>query len=147
MGEGQQWNRKPGNLYSKAQKIHVDPVAGGAIKLSMTEKMPPVEPPKDTKYVKHFTIQSKLLSDFWGRPMFLGAIVVLPEGFDEHPNAHYPLLVDHGHFPSDYRGFGTEPPSGAVRLRSRRLLRRDKVAVSTPTSCTRTGRLVGCPKS
>jgi len=112
MGEGQQWNRKPGNLYSKAQKIHVDPAAGGVIKVSLTEKMPAVEEPKDTKYVKHFRIQSKLLSDFWGRPMFLGAIVVLPEGFDEHPGAHYPLLVQHGHFPSDFRGFGTEPTPG-----------------------------------
>jgi hypothetical protein len=110
-GEGQQWTRKPGNLFSKPQRLHVDPASGGVIRLSLTEKIPPIEPPKDTKYVKHLRIQSKLLSDFWGRPMFLGAIVVLPEGYDEHPQAHYPLLVNEGHFPSDFNGFRTEPPA------------------------------------
>ena len=110
MGEGQQWNRKPGNLFSKPQKMHLDP-SGGVVKISLTEKMPPVEIPKDTQYVKHFRIQSKLLSDFWGQPVYLGAIVVLPQGFDEHPDAHYPLLVNQGHFPADFRSFRTEPPT------------------------------------
>jgi hypothetical protein len=54
MGEGQHWDRKPGNLMSKTQKLHIDPAAGGVIRISMTEKIPPVELPKDTKYVKHF---------------------------------------------------------------------------------------------
>ena len=110
-GEGQQWNRKPGNLYSKAQKMHIDPASGGVMRISLTEKMPEIAPPKDTRYVKHVRIQSKLLSDFWGRPMYLGAIVVLPEGFDEHPNAHYPLLVEEGHFPADFNGFREQPPA------------------------------------
>jgi hypothetical protein len=111
MGEGQHWDRKPGNLLSESQKIHIDPAAGGVIRISMTEKIPPIEPPKDTKYVKHFRIQSKLLSDFWGRPMYLGAIVVLPEGFDEHPNARYPLLVQQDHFVSDFQLFSEQPPT------------------------------------
>jgi hypothetical protein len=114
-GEGQQWNRKPGNLFSKPQKLHVDPASGGVIRISLTEKIPPVEPPKDTKYVKHLRILSKLLSEFWGRPMYLGAIVVLPEGFDEHPQAHYPLLVNQGHFPSDFNSFRTEPPAADAK--------------------------------
>lgn len=114
-GEGQQWNRKPGNLYSKPQKIHLDPASGSVIRISLTEKMPEIAAPKDTKYVKHLRIQSKLLSDFWGRPMYLGAIVVLPEGFDEHPNAHYPLLVEEGHFPSDFNGFREQPPAADAK--------------------------------
>lgn len=122
MGEGQQWYEKPGNLMSKPQKIHLDARSGGAIRIALSDKIPPVEAPKDTKYIKHFRIQSKLLSDFWGRPMYLGAIVVLPEGFEEHPNAHYPLLIDHGHFPADFRGFRTEPPgpelTGGARRRA-----------------------------
>lgn len=114
-GEGQQWNRKPGNLYSKPQKVHLDPAAGATLRISLTEKIAPIEPPQDTKYVKHFTIQSQLLSRFWGRPMYLGAIVVLPQGFDEHPDAHYPLLVDQGHFPDDFRGFREQPPDPGTR--------------------------------
>ncbi|MBV8208209.1 MAG: hypothetical protein JO041_15595 [Acidobacteria bacterium] len=109
-GEGQQWNRKPGNLYSRPRRLHVDPAAGGTLRIELTERIPAIAPPPDTKYVKHFQIQSKLLTEFWGRPMYLGAIVVLPAGFEEHPQAHYPLLVEEGHFPSDFT-MRTEPPA------------------------------------
>ena len=118
-GEGQQWNRKPGNLYSKPQKLHIDPKSGGIIRVELTDKMPPVPPLQDTKYVKHFRMQSNLLTKFWGTPMYLGAIVVLPEGFDEHPQAHYPLLIEEGHFPSDFNNFRSEPPSPDAKGRTR----------------------------
>ena len=62
------------------------------------------------KYVKHIKIKSELLSKFWGRDMHLGAHVLLPEGFDEHPNVKYPLAIMHGHFPYDFGGFRMEPP-------------------------------------
>lgn len=107
-GEGRQWNRAPGNLYSQPVKVKV--AAGAKIALSLDEAMAPIEPPKDTKYIKHIRIQSALLTKFWGRPMYLGAHVLLPEGFDEHPEARYPLAIFHGHFPADFSGFRTEPP-------------------------------------
>lgn len=109
-GEGQHWNIKPGNFYSKPTKVNIDPAKGETIKIVMDQKIPPLQEPANTKYVKHIKIQSKLLTEFWGRPMYLGAHVLLPEGFDEHPNAHYPLMIYHGHFPSDFGGFSTEPP-------------------------------------
>jgi hypothetical protein len=55
-------------------------------------------------------IQSAKLTAFWGRPMYLGAHVLLPEGFDTHPNARYPLVISHGHFPYTFDGFREEPP-------------------------------------
>lgn len=113
MGEGQQWNRKPGNLLNKPQLLHLDPATNNIIHISLTEKIPPIIPPKDTKYLKHIRIQSRLLTTFWGRPMFLGATVLLPDGFDEHPNAHYPLLVHQGHFEPDWEFFKEQPPQGA----------------------------------
>lgn len=109
-GEGQQWNRKPGNFYSKPQKISIDPAVKSTIQLQLDQEIPKIEEPQDTKYVKHIKIDSKLLSEFYGVPMQLGAHVLLPEGFDEHPNAKYPLMVYHGHFPSDFGGFRTDPP-------------------------------------
>ena len=109
-GEGQQWNRAPGNLYSSPQLIKISPQADETIRISLDKVIPPIEPPRDTKYIKHVKIQSKLLSDFWGRPMHLGAHVLLPEGFDSHPNVHYPLVVFHGHFPADFGGFREQPP-------------------------------------
>ena len=38
--------------------------------------------PADTKYVKRIRIQSERLTKFWGRPMYPGALVTLPEGWD-----------------------------------------------------------------
>lgn len=109
-GEGQQWSRAPGNIYSKPQKLAIDPRKAETIKLKLDQEIPPIVPPKDTRYIKHVKIQSKLLSDFWGRPMHLGANVLLPEGFDSHPNARYPLVIFHGHFPADFGGFRETPP-------------------------------------
>ncbi|HLK66723.1 MAG TPA: alpha/beta hydrolase-fold protein [Bryobacteraceae bacterium] len=114
-GEGQHWNRKPGNLYSVPQKITVDPAKSSSIRIELNKTIPPIEPPKDSKYIKHVKIQSKLLSDFWGRPMYLGAVVLLPEGFDEHPDAHYPVMYRQGHFAATFNGFRTEPAAAGGR--------------------------------
>ncbi|SNT26720.1 hypothetical protein SAMN05421770_106185 [Granulicella rosea] len=108
-GEGQHWNLKPGNLYSAPKKVPVGPGAP-AISVSMDKIIPPIAPPVDTKYVKYLKVKSELLSKFWGTPVYLTAIVLLPEGFDTHPNAHYPLAVFHGHFPTGFDDFRTTPP-------------------------------------
>jgi hypothetical protein len=108
-GEGQQWSRKPGNLYSVPRWVTLDPAAG-SIRLTLDQEIPPIPDPPETKYVKHVRIQSERLTEFWGRPMFLGAHVLLPEGYDAHPEARYPLVVNHGHFPYDFSGFRPDPP-------------------------------------
>ncbi|MDI6850082.1 MAG: hypothetical protein QME69_09860 [Candidatus Saccharicenans sp.] len=109
-GEGQQWNRKPGNLYSQPVRVFIDPAKKQTIRISLDQVIPPIPDPPETKYIKHVRIQSKLLSDFWGTPVYLGAHVLLPHGFDEHPEARYPLIVFHGHFPYTFEGFREEPP-------------------------------------
>jgi hypothetical protein len=108
-GEGQHWNIAPGNLYSAPRKVHIG--RGSApIAVTLDKVIPPIAPEQDTKYVRHLRIQSELLTKFWGTPMYLSAILLLPEGFDEHPNAHYPLMVFHGHFPDGFPDFRTTPP-------------------------------------
>jgi hypothetical protein len=107
-GEGQHWNISPGNLYSKPQKIHVGPATTASITLD--QEIPPIPDAKDTKYIRHLKIQSALLTKFWGRPMYLAAIVLVPEGFDEHPNAHFPLMIFHDHFADGMSDFRTELP-------------------------------------
>jgi hypothetical protein len=47
--------------------------------------------------------------------MHLGAHVLLPEGFDTHPNARYPLVIYHGHFPYAFSGFREEPPDANLK--------------------------------
>lgn len=109
-GEGQHWNTKPGNFYSRPFKVKIEAGMTEPIQVVMDQVIPSVKEPVDTKYVKHIKVQSKLLTEFWGRPMFLGAHILVPDGFDTHPNARYPLMIYHGHFPSDFGGFSTEPP-------------------------------------
>jgi len=111
-GEGQQWNRKPGNFFSKPVKVHVDPSQKAAIRLQLTEVIPPIQPPPDTEYIKHVRIDSSLLTKFWGRPTQLGAIVLLPAGWKEHPHASYPIIIHHWHFTPEFAipvGFRTSP--------------------------------------
>jgi hypothetical protein len=111
-GEGQQWNRKPGNLYSSPARVHLD--AGTVVHITLTRTMPAIPSPPDTRYIRHIRVASALLTRFWGRPMYLGAIVLLPEGWDSHPAAHYPLVVYQGHFQNDFGapvGFRPEPPT------------------------------------
>jgi hypothetical protein len=116
-GEGQHWATKPGNFYSKPVKVHVDPASGGDISISMDQEIPPIASPKDTAQVKYLHVQNERLTKFWGRPMFLGAIVMLPQGWDTHPNAHYPVLVHHGHFPASAAsdGWRETPPDASAR--------------------------------
>ena len=110
-GEGQQWESSPGNLYSTPARIRIDPASDETIELKLDRVIPPIEPPPDTRYIKHVRVQSEKLTRFWGRPMHLGAIVLLPEGFDEHPEARYPVLYVQGHFQSTFRGFRETPPT------------------------------------
>ncbi|MBS1853702.1 MAG: hypothetical protein JST79_22610 [Acidobacteria bacterium] len=107
-GEGQHWNLAPGNLYSTPRKVTV--TTDGNVAISLDQEIPPIEPPRDTKYIRHIKIQSQLLTQFWGRPMFLSANVLVPEGFDTHPEARFPLILSEDHFNYDFDGFRTEPP-------------------------------------
>jgi hypothetical protein len=114
-GEGQHWNLAPGNLMSKPQRVHFGRGAA-PISLTLDQTIPPIEEPADTRYIRHFRIQSQLLSKFWGRPMYLSAIVLVPEGFDSHPDAHYPLIISHDHFVSDMdMDFRTSPPDPGLK--------------------------------
>ena len=112
-GEGQQWNAKPGNRYSTPRWIDWNGRAPVAITLDRT--IPEIAPPADTKYIRHERIRSELLSKFWGTDMYIGAHVLLPEGFDTHADSHYPLVIYHGHFPRDIGGFRTEPPDPTLK--------------------------------
>jgi hypothetical protein len=107
-GEGQKWNEKPGNFCSAPMKVQLN--QGQTFEINMDREIPPIDPPKDTKYIKHVQMKSDLLTDFWGRDMYLGANVLLPHGFEDHPEAHYPLMIFHGHFPYTFDGFSETPP-------------------------------------
>ena len=117
MGEGQHWNQKPGNPYNKPVKIHIDPKSTTTVKLTLdqvipaiegTDKDPVVMAAKDpgAKWLKYMRFRSEKLSKFWGRDVYLGAWILLPDGFDDHPNAKYPLVVYQDHY---HAGLGPVP--------------------------------------
>ena len=96
--EGQSWRRGEGNMYSEVKKVYIDPSNDRTFKLVCNQANPPVDIPSDTKMVKYIRIKSDMLSDFWGQPMYLGAVVLLPKGYDENPDMLYPVNYQHGHF-------------------------------------------------
>lgn len=98
--EGQHWDIKPGNFYSKPVKMRIDPAAGGEVRISLDQEIPPIAPNQDTAQVKYIRVQNDRLTTFWGRPVHLGAIVTLPAGWENHPDARYPIVIHHGHFPA-----------------------------------------------
>ena len=116
-GEGQHWNSKPGNPFNKPVKIHFDPKSTATIMLALDQVIPPIEgTDRDpevlakkepaAKWLKYMRFKSDKLSAFWGRDVGLGAWILLPEGFDEHPDAHFPVVVYQDHF---HPGFGPVP--------------------------------------
>jgi hypothetical protein len=107
-GEGQHWNRKPGNPFNAPQSIDWSPE-------QLLAKDPGAK-----QYLRFVHMRSEKLSRFWGRDMYLNAWVLLPPGFSEHPGAHYPLVVYQDHF-SPYFGlaFRTTPPGPEMKGRER----------------------------
>lgn len=103
------WAQLQGNLYSDVQKLKLDPKAGFNVKLALSHETPPPPPRQETKWVKQVRMKSELLSKFWGMPIYLSAAVLLPKGFDEHPEAHYPAVyaMSHGLLPYSF----TETPA------------------------------------
>ncbi|HEX5214719.1 MAG TPA: alpha/beta hydrolase-fold protein [Vicinamibacterales bacterium] len=96
--EGQNWKTSPGNLFGDPVRMTIDPASSAAITLVADKVIPPVQVPADTANVKRIKIQSEILTRWWGHPIFLGATVLLPKGYDEHPNVSYPIVYSEGHF-------------------------------------------------
>ncbi len=117
-GDGQDAISSPGNLYSSVVPMHLDGEHTGLKQLTLDQMIPypegtsvfPENAPDqtcqqgnyaDTAHLKHIKIQSQLLSEFWGKPMYIGANVLLPMSYDEPGNEEeqYPVVYDQGHWP------------------------------------------------
>lgn len=97
----------PGNVYSDPQLVHVG--TDGTVKIEITHVIPPTPKPQDTEWIKHVSIQSAMLTKFWGRPIFVHAHVLLPKGYAEHPSTYYPSVYTLGHGQAPL-SFSTTPP-------------------------------------
>ena len=92
----------PGNLYSPPQKVTLAPGRGGTVKLELSRQIPPQEVPADSAQVKFVELQSRRLSEFHGRPIFLRAGVVLPRDFEREASRRYPVWLRIGGFNARY---------------------------------------------
>src|SRR5581483_10537731 len=122
--EGQQFNRAPGTLVSAVQRVHVGATGEVTAHFEVSRVLPTVTVPADSKYVKYVKIQSQILTRWWGHPIYLGAVVLLPRGYDEHPDAHYPTIWEQGHFTlSPPFGFTTDSTPESEQARRERIER------------------------
>lgn len=104
-----------GTLYSKVVNL------SATTQLELDGEVGPVESPPgcsgygdDTEWIKTVRVQSARLSEFWGMNMTLEACVLLPYGFDDHPDAQYPLVIAHGHYSAVFAPggrFDATPPT------------------------------------
>ena len=114
----------PGNRYSEVQRVHLDPRAGGTIKLSLTKTIPPEELPAGDQYVKFVKIQSALLTQFHKRPIYLRAGIILPKDYGTEGRL-WPLRVNIG-------GYGTRYTSIQRLMNPNSEFRRMWLADETP---------------
>ena len=122
--EGQHFNWAPGTLLSDAQRVRLDAASGFSVRLRLVEELPEVAVPPDDEWVRRVKIESPLLSEFWGQPVFLGATVLLPDGYDAHPETFYPTVYQQGHFSlAPAFGFSTEPVEESSAARAARQAR------------------------
>ena len=126
--------KSPGNAYSDVVKIEIGADGLTELRLSLDHVIQPPRPLRDgevlqqgnfddTEWVRFIKIRSDKLSDFWGRDMYIGANVLLPPGYDENPDARYPVLYMQGHSsgftpmpwaPEEWFKAGYEPSHPAV---------------------------------
>ncbi len=120
-GAGQSPFRAPGNAHSAVEQVVFSTRSPREVELTIADVIPPIEPlqqgevlqqgnPRDSERVKFVKIRSDVLSEFWGRDMYIGANVLLPAGYDEDTDTYYPTMYSQGHFPGGRAPFGYREP-------------------------------------
>jgi len=105
-----EYAKPDGTLFSAVVQVEVRKGSREQVRLSMDRVTPKAESPGcaglgdgvDSDWIKTVRVRSSLLSDWWGRDITLEACVLLPEGFDDHPDARYPLVVAQGHYSPEF---------------------------------------------
>jgi S-formylglutathione hydrolase FrmB len=90
----------PGDLISPVLTLkNWTPGQGAEPELALSTTVPPSMrfklTPEDRQAATHLRLaeqQSAVLTQFWGRPIFIRAWVVLPPGYRKHPARHYPTV-------------------------------------------------------
>jgi pimeloyl-ACP methyl ester carboxylesterase len=114
--DGQDINRSPGNYFSQTQTLRVVEGTPARLQVRLENRIPTIELPADTQWVQRVKMESPRLTQFWGRPIYLGATILLPKGYAEHPEQYYPVVYLQGHFDRGSPfGFNPDPDPNAKK--------------------------------
>lgn len=72
----------------------------------------------DTPWIRSLRIRSERLSAFWGRDIFLGALITLPAGYAERSKVHYPLVIRLSGLPRRPPDWRESPPEEGLSIAS-----------------------------
>jgi hypothetical protein len=106
----------PGNFYSDARWMELDPAASGKVELVLRHM---VEAPRfpESKWVKEVVLRSPMLSKFHGREVIERAAAVLPASYYDGPQRRYPAVYVVPGFGGSHlglaRGYLAGPPKAA----------------------------------
>lgn len=98
----------PGNGYSSAAKAVLDPAKGFSVNL-VIDQLVKETPFRETDRIKLVEIESRLLTQFHGKPMKIRAGVKLPRSFSETPEQKYPVIYEIPGFGGNHRSVGRDP--------------------------------------
>ncbi len=99
----------PGNLRSESVPWSFNPQNKQTVDLVLEHAFVETIPPESATH-KYFSLPSKLLTRFHGRPMHYRFAVVLPENFERAADQHYGLLLYIGGFGTRYTDAAGMPP-------------------------------------
>jgi S-formylglutathione hydrolase FrmB len=90
---GIDFSASPGNVYSKAVQLELDPKETGTVELKL-DQVYKERQFKETDTVKLVDIESPMLTKFHGKPMRMRAGVVLPPSFAKESEKKYPVVYE-----------------------------------------------------
>jgi len=105
----------PGNLYTVARKVPLDPAASGPIRLHL-DRVYEERPFKESDRIKLVEIESKLLSTFHGRPTRLRAGIALPASYVQDVSRRYPVVYEIPGFSGTHTAIHQALARGATNL-------------------------------
>lgn len=92
----------PGNFYSEPIEIKLNKNDNQRFIIILDKKVEEETLPENRELVRYYKLQSKLLTEFWGKPMFLRAGVVLPKNYNQDSNKKYPVYYYVGGYHTRY---------------------------------------------
>jgi len=103
----------PGNGYSAPVTVTLDPTKGYNVALTI-DKVGKESSFRENDRIKLVEIESKLLSQFHGKPIKLRAGVKLPKSFAEAKNKKYPVIYEIPGFGGNHRSVGSDGLTGQL---------------------------------